>query len=208
MEIVVTARHTELSDRFRRHCEEKLSKVEQLNPRIQKLHVRVSHEANPRQTNQSERIEVTVHAKGPVIRAEASAEDRYGALDLAVDKLAERLRRAKERRQVSYRRGESLKGKDHIDPDPVMLEPVVPEQAGSPEEGGVEATGDSPIVIREKKHADVPMTLDDALNQMELVGHDFYLFNDKETDSPSVVYRRRGWSYGVIRLVQEEVEQA
>lgn len=208
MEIVVTARHTELSDRFRRHCEEKLSKVEQLNPRIQKLHVRVSHEANPRQTNQSERIEVTVHAKGPVIRAEASAEDRYGALDLAVDKLAERLRRAKERRQVSYRRGESLKGKDHIDPDPVMLEPVVPEQAGSPEEGGVEATGDSPIVIREKKHADVPMTLDDALNQMELVGHDFYLFHDKETDSPSVVYRRRGWSYGVIRLVQEEVEQA
>lgn len=208
MEIVVTARHTELSDRFRRHCEEKLSKVEQLNPRIQKLHVRVSHEANPRQTNQSERIEVTVHAKGPVIRAEASAEDRYGALDLAVDKLAERLRRAKERRQVSYRRGESLKGKDHIDPDPVMLEPVVPEQAGSPEDGGVEATGDSPIVIREKKHADVPMTLDDALNQMELVGHDFYLFHDKETDSPSVVYRRRGWSYGVIRLVQEEVEQA
>lgn len=205
MEIVVTARHTELTDRFRRHCEEKLSKVEQLNPRIQKLHVRVSHEANPRQANQSERIEVTVHAKGPVIRAEASAEDRYGALDLAVDKLAERLRRAKERRQVSYRRGDSLRDKDVVDPGPVLLESVVPEQATSPEDG-VPAEGESPIVIREKKHTSSPMTLDDALNQMELVGHDFYLYHDKEAECPSVVYRRRGWSYGVLRLTHEDVE--
>lgn len=201
MEIIVTARHTDVSDRFRERCEEKLSKVEHLNPRIQKLHVRVAHEANPRQTQQQERIEITVHAKGPVIRAEAAADDRYGALDLAADKLMERMRRAKERRQVSYRHGKSVKHAGVLDPEPVMLEQV-PAQAGS-EPDGVAAQGDSPIIIREKKHADSPMTLDDALNQMELVGHDFYLFHDKESDAPSVVYRRRGWSYGVLRLVPE-----
>lgn len=203
MEIVVTARHTEVSDRFRSHCQEKLTKVEHLNPRIQKLHVRVGHEANPRQTDHSERIEITVHARGPAIRAEASAEDRYAALDLALDKLTERLRRAKERRQVSYRRGETLRGRNVADPGPVLLEPV-PDEA---QDEAVKAQGDSPIAIREKQHESAPMTLDDALNRMELVGHDFYLFHDSESDCPSVVYRRRGWSYGVLRLVDAEPEQ-
>uniref|UniRef100_UPI00356ABEF4 sigma 54 modulation/S30EA ribosomal C-terminal domain-containing protein n=1 Tax=Actinotalea sp. TaxID=1872145 RepID=UPI00356ABEF4 len=65
----------------------------------------------------------------------------------------------------------------------------------------VESTwGDSPVVIREKLHHAEPMTLDDALYEMELVGHDFFLFIDAETALPSVAYRRRGWSYGVIRL--------
>jgi hypothetical protein len=62
--------------------------------------------------------------------------------------------------------------------------------------------------VREKIHATTPMALDQALYEMELVGHDFYLFHDKDTDQPSVVYRRRGWSYGVIHLdVSEERAQ-
>jgi hypothetical protein len=60
--------------------------------------------------------------------------------------------------------------------------------------------GNSPVEIREKIHATVPMALDQAVREMELVGHDFYLYHDEETDQPSVVYRRRGWSYGVIHL--------
>ena len=60
--------------------------------------------------------------------------------------------------------------------------------------------GDSPVEVREKVHRSTPMTLSDALSQMELVGHDFYLFHDIETDRASVVYRRHGWSYGVLHL--------
>ena len=60
--------------------------------------------------------------------------------------------------------------------------------------------GNSPIELREKVHASEPMTVGQALNEMELVGHDFYLFEDVDSGHPSVVYRRRGWSYGVLRL--------
>ena len=66
--------------------------------------------------------------------------------------------------------------------------------------GPITVTGDGPLVVREKTHAADPMTLDQALYEMELVGHDFYLFVDKATDRPSVVYRRRGYDYGVIAL--------
>ena len=90
---------------------------------------------------------------------------------------------------------------------PVDVRPAPPEEAavGVPAPhvpGDVTETmlGDSPVVIREKVHAAKPMTVDDALYEMELVGHDFYLFIDIETAQPSVAYRRRGWSYGVIKL--------
>jgi hypothetical protein len=68
----------------------------------------------------------------------------------------------------------------------------------------MEVQGDGPLVVRQKTHQAAPMTLCDALDAMELVGHDFYLFIDKELQVPSVVYRRRGYDYGVIRL--ENVE--
>jgi hypothetical protein len=66
--------------------------------------------------------------------------------------------------------------------------------------GPLTVLGDGPMVVREKTHQAAPMTLDQALYEMELVGHDFFLFVDKETDLASVVYRRRGYDYGVIRL--------
>jgi hypothetical protein len=66
--------------------------------------------------------------------------------------------------------------------------------------GPITVTGDGPLVVREKSHHATPMTLDQALYEMELVGHDFYLFVDKESERPAVVYRRRGYDYGVISL--------
>ena len=99
MEIVVVGRHTEVADRFRRHVEDKLAKVQQLAPTAQRVDVEVTHENNPRLSEVRERVELTVRAKGPVVRAEAAADDRFGALDLAMDKLAERLRRARDRRK-------------------------------------------------------------------------------------------------------------
>ncbi|SDS28593.1 ribosomal subunit interface protein [Paraoerskovia marina] len=203
MEITVVGRHTEVPERFRSHVEEKLSKLDALAPTAQRIDVEVTHESNPRMAEISERVELTVRGKGPVIRAEASADDRFGALDLAVAKLSERLRRARDRR------------KDHrknvIDPPvdvrPFDLERDLPkpevEPVRAPSEPGesVETTlGDSPVVIRQKLHTAEAMSVDDALDEMELVGHDFFLFIDVETSRPSVAYRRRGWSYGVIAL--------
>ncbi|MBD5786339.1 ribosome-associated translation inhibitor RaiA [Cellulosimicrobium terreum] len=202
MEIVVVGRHTEVADRFRQHAEDKLAKVQQLSPSAQRVDVEVTHENNPRLSGVRERVELTVRAKGPVVRAEAAADDRFGALDLAMDKLAERLRRARDRR------------KDHrnhtVDP-PVDVRPFDPAEHGTPappapttphEPGEAVETmlGDSPVVVRQKLHTAEPMTMDDALYEMEMVGHDFFLFVDVETSRPSVAYRRQGWSYGVIAL--------
>lgn len=196
MEIVVAGRHTEVSPKFRAHLTDKLAKVEQLAPRAQRIDVLVSHEVNPRQADSSERVELTVVDKGPVIRAEACADDRYAALDLALAKLLERLRRMRDRRK-DHRNHTPL---TPVDVRPPQEEPVA---AGTPVavDGAVEVTlGDSPVVIREKTHQAQPMTIDDALYEMELVGHDFFLFVDAETAQPAVAYRRRGWSYGVIKL--------
>lgn len=201
MEIVVVGRHTDVPDRFRRHAEDKLEKVTQLSPRAQRVDVELTHERNPRLSEVSERVELTVRGKGPVVRAEASADDAYAALDLAFAKLMERLRRARDRRK-SHRPTAPVPPVE-APLDAVGAEPAEPERAPAPEVDGeaVESSwGDSPVVIREKLHRAEPMTLDDALYEMEMVGHDFYLFIDAETALPSVAYRRRGWSYGVIRL--------
>ncbi|GAA3801888.1 ribosome hibernation-promoting factor, HPF/YfiA family [Cellulomonas soli] len=196
MEIVVAGRHTEVSPRYRAHLEQKLEKVTQLAPRAQRIDVLVSHEANPRQSGSSERVELTVVDRGPVIRAEACADDRYAALDLALGKLLERLRRTRDRRK-DHRNHTPLTPVDVRPPQPEA--PVVEAQVAP--DGSVETTlGDSPVVIREKVHQAQPMTVDDALYEMELVGHDFFLFIDVETAQPAVAYRRRGWSYGVIKL--------
>jgi ribosomal subunit interface protein len=201
VEIVVTGRHVQVSDRFREHLDDKLAKVPQLAPRVQRLDVVVSHESNRRQSKSCDRVEITCHVKGPVIRAEACADDKYGALDVALDKLFERLRRANDRRHVPHR------GR-HVPESVAQATARLAAEgaaAGGPageaaDAGTIPADGDSPIEVRTKVHATTPMSLDQALYEMELVGHDFYLFHDSDSGRPSVVYRRRGWSYGVIHL--------
>jgi ribosomal subunit interface protein len=197
VDIVITGRHTEVPDRFRRLVEEKLAKVEQLAPKMQRADVEWSHERNPRQSSTCEKVEITLRGKGPVIRAEASAEDPNAALDIALGKLGERLRRTRDRRKVHHGRQTpaSLRQTPHGNGDaPADVD------AGFSDLHGDDAADASPVVIRTKEHAAVPMTLDQALYEMELVGHDWFLFVDAETSRPSVVYRRKGWNYGVIRL--------
>ncbi|MBI9116031.1 ribosome hibernation-promoting factor, HPF/YfiA family [Sanguibacter suaedae] len=201
MEIVVVGRHTEVADRFRQHVEDKLAKVEQLAPTAQRVDVEVTHENNPRQSGVRERVELTVRDKGPVIRAEAAADDRFGALDLAMNKLSERLRRAHDRKKNRFRQPTPA---DTADVRPYVPEPEptppAPTSPSGPGEAVETQLGDSPVVIRQKLHSASPISIDDALYEMEMVGHDFFLFIDAETSRPSVAYRRRGWSYGVIAL--------
>jgi ribosomal subunit interface protein len=203
VEIVVTGRHVQVSDRFRSHLADKLTKVTQLAPRLQRVDVVVSHEANKRQAKSCERVEITCRVSGSVVRAEACLEDKYAALDAALDKLMERLRRAHDRGRVHRgRRTPESVSQATADLDDVT--PVDLDGAGrggaAPGQDRLGTQGESVVEVREKVHASAPMGLDQAIREMELVGHDFYLFHDDETGRPSVVYRRRGWSYGVIHL--------
>ena len=194
MDVVVTGRHIELSERFRDHVADKLGKLEKHDPRIMRVQVEVENERNPRQSDRAIRVELTAFSKGPVIRAEAAAVDKMGALDLAVDKMAAQMRRAHDRRLTTHRRGGADVGVGEVVVNGESHEAV--EQETSP----LDVEGDGPMVVREKTHAARPMTLDQALYEMELVGHDFYLFVEEATGRPSVVYRRRGYDYGVIAL--------
>ena len=100
MDIVVKSRHTEVSERFKEHVVEKLSKLTRLDGKVIALDVEVSKEHNPRLASKRDRIEITCRSRGPVIRAEASADDPYAALDLAYAKMEMRLRKVVDRRRV------------------------------------------------------------------------------------------------------------
>lgn len=204
MDIAFVARNTEVEDRFRTHLEEKLSKVEQLAPRTQRIDVEVTYERNPRQADMAERVELTVVGTGPAVRAEAAASDRYAALDMASSKLFERLRRARDRHKDRHKRRDHMIPADVSPPaEPEPPVPAEPEAPVAPTEPGVAVEaqlGDSPVIVRQKLHDTEPMTVDQAMYEMELVGHPFYLFIDAETMQPCAVYHRHGWTYGIIRL--------
>jgi ribosomal subunit interface protein len=193
VEIVVRGRRTEVPDRFRQHVQDKLGKLGKYDNRMSRLDGEVTRENNPRLADEAERIEITAHSKGPVIRAEAAAPDRYAALDLAVARLEGRLRRAADRRRDRRKSG----GLDGVPADVAAGLPAVGEQAASADGG---QSAEAALIVRDKTHEAEPMSLDQALYEMELVGHDFYLFVDESNKLPSVVYRRRGYQYGVIRL--------
>ncbi|TYL52069.1 ribosome-associated translation inhibitor RaiA [Nocardioides sp. BGMRC 2183] len=206
MDVVVTGRHCEISERFREHATEKLAKLEKHDHRIMRVHVELECETNSRQQERAVRIELTAYSKGPVIRAEAAADDKMAALDLALDKMAAQMRRAADRRRIHRGRKGPVSMGQTLSPERVeeLVNSNSSDEAGVAVEerqvGPITVTGDGPLVVREKTHSATAMTLDQALYEMELVGHDFYLFVDKESERPAVVYRRRGYDYGVISL--------
>jgi ribosomal subunit interface protein len=202
VEIVVKGRHCELSDRFRAHVEEKLTRLEKFDQRIIRVDVEVTQESSPKLVSESVCIEITIRSRGPIMRAEACAEDKLSALDKAVERLSAQARKAHDRRRVhhGFRSPTSLAQAMAGSGEPVPLSSDNGALDGEHKVGPLTVVGDGPLVVREKTHSAEPMTLDQALYEMELVGHDFFLFIDKEYESPAVVYRRKGYDYGVIRL--------
>jgi ribosomal subunit interface protein len=250
VDVIFIALHTEVLEKFREHATAKLAKIEKLESRAIRVDVQISAERNPRQAGRKERVEVTVISRGPAIRAEAAAEDRFAAFDTAFAKLESRLRRACDRRKGRHGAHAAIRLSDLPEADLASdaESPAIRLSAGggllaggngaaaiaamaaaadradvaeaaSADSGSagsaereaedivpVQMQGNGPLVVREKFHAAVPMGIDQALFEMELVGHDFFLFTDAATSMPSVVYRRRGYQYGVIRLVEEQVK--
>ncbi|MDD4866953.1 MAG: ribosome-associated translation inhibitor RaiA [Mycobacterium sp.] len=205
-EVVFEGRNVEIPDHYRIYVSQKLARLERFDRSIYLFDVELKHAPNRRQRKSCQRVEITARGRGPVSRAEANADSFYAAFESAVNKLENRLRRVKDRRKVHYG-----------DKTPVSLAaatavvPPSPQQPGTPEptlrRDGVDIDGtDHGIdhepgrVVRTKEHPATPMTVDDALYEMELVGHDFFLFHDKDTERPSVVYRRHAYDYGLIRL--------
>ncbi|WP_104101368.1 ribosome-associated translation inhibitor RaiA [Arthrobacter sp. 08Y14] len=214
MEFMISGRNVAVSDRFREYAEERIAKVENLANKVQRVDARVTKQPNVREADSSLTVELTVVGRGPVVRAEATSGDKFAAFDLAYAKLLERLRRASDRRKVHHGRHTpvavriataDLDTVSTSEPLHVQLEKTAAEaeasaDAVSEENEAAEAADDCPVLIRRKVFPGAPMSLDDAVDNMELVGHDFYLFVDSATGAPSVVYRRRGWTYGVITL--------
>ncbi|TDU06334.1 ribosomal subunit interface protein [Streptomyces sp. 846.5] len=207
MDIVVKGRKTEVPERFRKHVSEKLEHIQKLDGKVISLDVELSKERNPRQAERSERVEITLHSRGPVIRAEACAPDPYAALDLASAKLDAQLRKVADRRRVHKGPRSPMSVAEATARLSSAPDVATPEQIEAPAAktriGSLEIEGDGPLIVREKTHAAVPMALDQAFYEMELVGHDFFLFMDTDTMQPSVVYRRHGYDYGVIHLKLE-----
>ena len=219
MEIVVRGRNVEVPEHFRQHVEDKVGQLERFDGKVIRIDVELLHEKNPRQSANCQRVEITLRGKGPVARAEACAPDFYAALELAAGKLENRMRRANDRRRVHH--GRHTPPSVRIDAAPVA-EPTMPLVPGDDENAGVSSApepalaGDAgsvetPVVtdldehlpgriVREKVHPATPMHVDQALYEMELVGHDFFMFLCADTGQPSVVYRRHAFDYGLIRL--------
>ena len=217
MDIVVKGRNVEVPDHFRVHVAEKLTRAERYDPKIIRVDVELSHETNRRQSKTCQRVQITLASRGPAVRAEASADSFYAALDAAVTKLEARLRRAADRRHHRHHERTPIAavatGADELLDGGVNGNAAVPEAAegaavavaveieplGADDEGAA-ADGGPGRIVRVKDHPADPITVDQALFQMELVGHDFYLFNDADTHLASVVYRRKGFDYGLLRL--------
>lgn len=215
MDITITGRGVEIPDRFEDYASEKSEKIAHLADKALALEIRVIRHHETNGTAGDDRVELTLIGPGPLVRAEASAGDKYAAFDLAHEKLLERVRTAKDRKKIhrGARRPESLaqatssgKVADLVPASTAVLEAVatgeIPVQSDETEAEW------SPVVIREKVFPAERMTKEEALDRMELVGHPFFLFIDAATDNPAVVYRRTGWHYGVISLDAEADEVA
>ncbi|GAA3514120.1 ribosome-associated translation inhibitor RaiA [Aeromicrobium panaciterrae] len=204
MEIVVNGRNSEISERFREHVEEKLLRIGKYDTRqkIHRVEVEVTHEKNPRQHDTAARVEMTLRSRGPAVRAEAASTDQHSALDAAIDKLESRLRRAVDRNRIHHgQRGPTSLGSATADlPLEELADELRDDDPPTTKAGPIDVQGDCPLVVREKTHQAQAMTLEQAMYEMELVGHDFYLFLEKDSMRPSVVYLRRAYDYGVIHL--------
>ncbi|MCK7637708.1 ribosome hibernation-promoting factor, HPF/YfiA family [Corynebacterium pygosceleis] len=207
-QVSITGRNVEVPEHFAERVNSKLAKIERLDPTLTFFHVELQHEPNPRRSDQSDKIQITATGKGHIARAEAKEDSFYAALETALSRMERSLRKVKARRKIS-RSGhrapmstgeiaaeltaeasapqQEKMGEFDVDPYADSVQDIVPGQ-----------------IVRTKEHPAVPMSVDDALSEMELVGHDFYLFVNEENGRPSVVYRRRAFDYGLITLTEPE----
>jgi len=199
-EIVVHGRHVEVSRRFREHVHSKLERIDKFGIPLRRVDVEVSKEANPRLADRAFEVELTTRANGSVIRAEAAASDKYAALDIAYGRLEQRLRRAADKTRFHRHGADAVRSPRAAALDNLEAPPAEAEAEALEDEPDDTVWEQGPVIVREKSHETVPMSVEQAVTQMEMIGHDFFLFIDEKSGDPAVVYRRRGFDYGLIRV--------
>lgn len=202
MELRINAKNLTVSDRFRDYVQEKAGKIEQLSHRPQELNIKVIRHDHQRNSGLEDQVELTVYEPGHVVRAEARADDKFAAFDLAFGKLIERLRRYADKQKVHRGGGHKRIGTSELTANDFADLDITPidHDLLTGEIPVVEESEPSPLLIRAKEFEAVAMTAEEAVDHMELVGHDFYLYQDAASGKPAVVYRRKGYRYGVISL--------
>ncbi|ORC15277.1 MULTISPECIES: ribosome hibernation-promoting factor, HPF/YfiA family [Rothia] len=209
MELKVNGRNMKVSERLQEYVESKITKFEILGDNVTDIEVKFTKEG--RGGPAAIRVEITVIGRGPVLRAESTGQDKFAVFDETYGKLLERLRRARDRRKsrraggkhpvsVSEATGSLPVVTDQVAITEISTDDVPVEEAAFAGEFDLHEEADSPIEIRKKSFAADHLTPEEAVDRMEMVGHDFFVYVDKETKAPAAVYRRKGWSYGVITL--------
>ncbi|WP_088240807.1 ribosome hibernation-promoting factor, HPF/YfiA family [Calothrix rhizosoleniae] len=185
MKLVIHGKNIEITDAIREYVHQKIEKaVNHFQNITNEVDVHLSVARNPRITTKQS-AEVTIFINGSVIRAEESSENLYASIDLVADKIARQLRKYKERRH-------NKKTNTQVTKEAVPSENIVPDLIG-------DRTPELPNeVVRTKYFAMPPMTIAEALEQLQMVGHDFYMFHNSETGEINVIYERNHGGYGVI----------
>ena len=207
-QVSITGRNVEVPDHFAERVNTKLAKIERLDPTLTFFHVELHHEPNPRRGDQADKIQITATGKGHIARAEAKEDSFYAALETALARMERSLRKVKARRKIA-RSGHraplstgELAAAAIAELDETQAKQTQADFDNDPYADSVKDVVPGQIV-RKKEHSATPMSVDDALSEMELVGHDFYLFVNEENNRPSVVYRRHAFDYGLITLAPE-----
>jgi putative sigma-54 modulation protein len=184
-EIETVARNMRLTDSTREYVEKKAAKLKRHLPSIEEVRIELSHIKSARSAQDRQVAQITVHGKGFILRSEERAEDIHAAFDTALDKV---------QRQVDRYKGKHYHGRG----DGRSAAEVVEE-----EEMPLDETGELlPLIGRRKKFIVMPMTEDEAVEQMRLLGHDnFFIFFNAEQNAIQVLYRRRNGTYGLIEPV-------
>ena len=186
MKLVIQGKNIEITDAIREYVHQKIEKaVNHFQNLTNEVDVHLSVARNPR-INPKQTAEVTIYANGTVIRSEESSEDLYASIDLVADKIARRLRKYKEKRQDKIQA--PVKTAEVVGNVPVVSDLISDRSPQLPNE-----------VVRTKYFAMPPMTLEEALEQLQLVGHDFYMFRNADTGEINVIYERNHGGYGVIQ---------
>ncbi len=177
MQLIIQGKNIEITDWLRQYVEKKTSRLDRYLPNIQEARVELSIEkvksAQARQVAQ-----ITVRSNnGTILRAEERSHDIFASIDAVTDKMYRQIARFKGRRQD--RRG-------HINEEPLPIEEEMEEE-------------EAPRIVRVKRFTMTPMDPDEAVEQMELLGHDFFVFYNPETESVNVVYRRTDGNYGLLQ---------
>lgn len=186
MKLVIQGKNIEITDSLREYVTQKIEKaVSHFQNLITEVDVHLSVARNPR-INSKQIAEVTIYVNGSVVRAEEGSENLYATIDLVADKISRQLRKYKEKRH----------DKTHT---PVKTATALSDQPVTSDLMSDRAPELPSQVVRTKYFAMPPMTLQEALEQLELVDHDFYMFLNSETDEINVIYERNHGGYGVIQ---------